>query len=89
MCNYYDDDDYEVSGSNTYNDDAEFFGNIELEEEFDLMMESQDALFDEVMMKLEGALVLAREEGDTGLADRMQDEIDLMLMTDYDVEEGE
>ena len=52
------------------------------------MMESQDALFDEVMMKLEGALVLAREEGDTGLADRMQDEIDLMLMTDYDGEEA-
>ena len=38
MCNYYDEDDYEVASPSTI-DEGEFFGDIEEEQDFDLMVE--------------------------------------------------
>jgi hypothetical protein len=87
MFNCYDDDDYNTGTINTV-DEGEFFGDMEEEEDFDLMVESMDSLFDACLMKTQGDLVVALAEGDFEKADRLQDEIDLLLMTDFDIKEN-
>ncbi len=86
MFNYYDDDDYKLAESSTI-DEGAFFGDIEEEEDFDLMVESMDSLFDASIMKTQGDLVVALSNGDFDRAERLQDEIDLLLMTDFDIKE--
>tara|TARA_R110001606_G_scaffold230136_1_gene378007 strand:+ start:848 stop:1108 length:261 start_codon:yes stop_codon:yes gene_type:complete len=85
MCNYYDEDDYEVASPSTI-DEGEFFGDIEEEQDFDLMVESMDSMFDACLMQVQGDLVIALAEGDFDRADRLQDEVDLLLMTDFEKE---
>ncbi len=85
MCNYYDEDDYEVASPSTI-DEGAFFGDIEEEQDFDLMVESMDSMFDACLMQVQGDLVIALAEGDFDRADRLQDEVDLLLMTDFEKE---
>jgi hypothetical protein len=61
---------------------------MEEEEDFDLMVESMDSLFDACLMQTQGDLVVALAEGDFDRAERLQDEIDLLLMTDFDIKEN-
>ena len=90
MCNYYDEDDYEVTDK-SQTDSYSFFGDMEEEEvEFDVILENSDSeldvLFDESMMNLHMELVQALGVGDRDRAERLQDEIDLMLMEEYEEE---
>tara|TARA_R110001606_G_scaffold72852_1_gene167900 strand:+ start:293 stop:553 length:261 start_codon:yes stop_codon:yes gene_type:complete len=85
MFNYYDDDDYETNTTKSV-DEGAFFGDMDEEEDFDLMVESMDSLFDEALMQTQGDLVIALSIGDKDRADRLQDEIDLLLMTDFERE---
>ena len=86
----YDEDDYEMEDKSKESSYA-FFGDIEEEEEkFDVMLENRDSeldvLFDADMMSLHMELVQALGEGNRERAERLQDEIDLMLMEEYEEE---
>lgn len=91
MCNSnYDEDDYEVEDK-SQEPAYTFFGDIEEDEEqFDVMLENMDSeldvLFDADIMNLHMELVQALGEGNRDRAERLQDEIDLMLMEEYEEE---
>ena len=85
--NYYDDDDYEF-GSIEAVDEGEFFGDMDEDTvAFDIQMEEFEAEFNMLISQAEGELAAAIEEGDLSKADRLQDEIELIMMTDFSLKE--
>ena len=85
--NYYDDDDYEF-GSIESVDEGEFFGDMDEDTvAFDIQMEEFEAEFNMLISQAEGELAEAIEEGDLSRADRLQDEIELIMMTDFSLKE--
>jgi hypothetical protein len=84
---YYDDDDYEFDGIDSV-DEGEFFGDMDEETvAFDIQMAEFEAEFNTLIAQAEGDLAAAIEEGNLSLADRLQDEIELIMMTDFSLKE--
>ena len=88
MCkNYYDEDDYEVDAINTVYE-GEYFGDMDEElGDFDMKMEEMDAELSFNLRSVEGDLSIAIAEGDVVRAERLQDEIELLLMADFNLRE--
>jgi hypothetical protein len=85
--NYYDDDDYGFDGIDSV-DEGEFFGDMDEETvAFDIQMAEFEAEFNTLIAQAEVDLAAAIEEGDLSLADRLQDEIELIMMTDFSLKE--
>lgn len=85
--NYYDEDDYELGGLDSV-DEGEFFGDMDEDTvAFDIQMEEFEAEFNMLISQAEGELAEAIEEGDLSRADRLQDEIELIMMTDFSLKE--
>jgi|TARA_B110000908_G_scaffold46568_1_gene56792 hypothetical protein len=81
--NNYDEDDYKLYGDDSvYEED--FFGDIDEDTvDFETQMEEFEVWVYSLIAQADAELSLAIEEGDLEKADRLKDEIELMLLTDY------
>lgn len=85
--NYYDDDDYELEDIESV-DEGEFFGDMDQDNvDMALQMEEFEVEFNMLLTQAEIDLAIAIDEGDTDRVERLQDEIELILMTDFNMKE--
>lgn len=85
--NYYDDDDYELEDIESV-DEGEFFGDMDQDNvDMALQMEEFEVEFNMLLTQAEVDLAIAIDEGDIDRVERLQDEIELILMTDFNMKE--